>query len=138
GREVTPVQRDGDRLTLGRAARDEPQADSLQLRVYRRLVDGVPALLTTRIEIGASGQAREEVIGPVLPDGFAPLSLASEWPARLDADGRLRVLDAPGPNRVTPDARATGRLPGLVAGVPADPWARHDVRGHGAAAALRE
>lgn len=91
GRVVTPVRRDGDQLTLGRAEREEPQADSLQLRVYRRLADGVPALLTTRIEIGASGQAREEIIGPVLPAGFAPLSLDSNWPARLDADGRLRV-----------------------------------------------
>jgi hypothetical protein len=95
GRVVMPVRRDGDQLTLGRAEREEPQADSLQLRVYRRLADGVPALLTTRIEMGASGQAREEVIGPVLPAGFAPLSLDSSWPARLDADGRLRVRVSP-------------------------------------------
>lgn len=137
GRIVMPVQRDGDQLTLGRAEREEPQADSLQLRVYRRLADGVPALLTTRIEIGASGQAREEVIGPVLPAGFAPLSLASDWPVRLDADGRLRVRVSPGANSVTLAARATAPLVEVAASVPPEPWPQQEIWSYEAAPRLR-
>ena len=137
GRVVMPVQRDGDLLTLGRAERAEPEADSLQLRVYRRLADGVPALLTTRIEIGASGQAREEIIGPVLPAGFAPLSLDSGWPARLDADGRLRVRVSPGANSVTVAARATGPLVEVAARVPPAPWPQQEIWSYEAAPRLR-
>ena len=137
GRVITPVQRDGDQLTLGRAERAEPEADSLQLRVHRRLVDGVPAMLTTRIRIAASGQAREELVGPVLPEGFAPLSLASQWPARLEADGRLRVQVSPGVDEVTIAARAIAPLSAVTARVPAEPWPQQEIWSYEAAPRLR-
>jgi len=137
GKVVAPVQRDGDELTLGRAAVAAPEADSMQLRVYRRLADGVPALLTTRIEIAVSGQAREEVIGPALPEGFAPLALESAWPARLDADGRLRVRVQPGSNSVVLDARAIAPLLAVTARVPAAPWPQQEIWSYAAAPQLR-
>ena len=99
GKPVVPVQRDGDELTLGRAESSAPEADSIDLRVYRRLEDGVPAVLTTQIRLNVSGQAREEIIGPVLPDGFAPLELTGEWPARLDADGSCAFACSPARTR---------------------------------------
>jgi len=134
---VAPVQRDGDELTLGRQGVAAPEADSLQVRVYRRLSDGVPAVLTTRIEIAASGQAREEVIGPALPDGFAPLALDSAWPARLDVDGRLRVRVQPGGNSLVLDARATAPLAAVTARVPAAPWPQQEIWSYAAAPSLR-
>ena len=137
GRAITPVQRDGDQLTLGRAERAEPQADSLQLRVHRRLIDGVPAMLTTRIRIAASGQAREELVGPVLPEGFAPLSLTSQWPARLEADGRLRVQVSPGVDDVTIEARASAPLSTVTARVPPDPWPQQEIWSYEATPRLR-
>src|SRR5690606_6552937 len=118
GRSVAPIQREGELLALGRAERLAPDAERLQLGVGRRPADGVPALLTTRIEMTASGQSREEVVGPALPPGFAPLSLESGWPARLDADGRLRVRVAPGANSLTLAARATAPLVEVAARVP--------------------
>lgn len=137
GRVISPVQRDGDRVTLGRAERAAPEADSLQLRVHRRLVDDVPAMLTTRIRIAASGQAREELVGPVLPEGFAPLSLASQWPARLEADGRLRVQVSPGVDEVTIAARATAPLSAVTARVPAEPWPQQEIWSYEATPRLR-
>jgi hypothetical protein len=137
GKTVAPVQRDGEELTLGRAAVEAPEADSLQLRVYRRLEDGVPALLTTQIEIAVSGQAREEVIGPVLPEGFAPLVLASAWPARLDADGKLHVRVQPGSDSVTLEARATAPLTAVVAHVAAAPWPQQEIWSYAAVPRLR-
>ena len=126
GKPVAPVQRDGDELTLGRVAA-AVQAESLDLRVYRRLGDGVPAELSTVIEVHASGQAREEIIGPVLPVGFMPLALSGEWPARLDADGRLRVRVQPGNDTLTLTARATAPLAAITAHLPAAPWPRQEI-----------
>ncbi|HEY6942478.1 MAG TPA: hypothetical protein VI238_13550, partial [Dokdonella sp.] len=137
GRTVAPVQRDGDEVTLGRVAVEAPEADSLQLRVYRRLEDGVPALLSTRIEIAVSGQAREEVFGPALPPGFDPLSLASAWPARLDADGRLRVRVQPGSDTLVLEARALSPVDAVKARVPGEPWPQQEIWSYAAAPALR-
>ncbi len=58
GKSVAPVQRDGDAVTLGRSAAVAPEADSLQLQVFRMLADGVLAELTTQIRLNVSGQAR--------------------------------------------------------------------------------
>ncbi|MBO9663163.1 hypothetical protein [Dokdonella sp.] len=137
GKAVVPVQRDGDELTLGRASTGAPEADSLDLRVYRRLGDGVPAELRTVIQIYASGQAREEIIGPVLPDGFVPLALNGEWPARLDADGRLRVRVQPGTDTLTLDARATAPLADATARVPGAPWPQQEIWSYAADPRLR-
>ncbi|HEU4665883.1 MAG TPA: hypothetical protein VFS55_17780 [Dokdonella sp.] len=137
GKAVAPVQRDGDEVTLGRVAVEAPEADSLQVRVYRRLEDGVPALLATRIEVAVSGQAREEVFGPALPPGFDPLSLASTWPARLDADGRLRVRVQPGSDTLVLEARALAPVDAVKARVPGEPWPQQEIWSYAAASPLR-
>jgi hypothetical protein len=137
GKPVAPVQRDGDDLTLGRAAITAPEADSLQLRVYRQLADDIPAILTTRIDIAVSGHAREEIVGPVLPKGFAPLALVSEWPARVDADGRLHVRVQPGSDTVTLIARADAPLTEVVAQVPPEPWPAQEIWSYATAPQLR-
>ncbi|HEY0230148.1 MAG TPA: hypothetical protein VGC55_02750, partial [Dokdonella sp.] len=137
GKPVVPAQRDGDELSLGRTSIDTPEADSLELHVYRRLTDGVPAELTSVIEVYASGQAREEVIGPALPQGFAPLSLVGEWPARLDADGRLRIRVQPGNATLTLEARATAPLTEATAHPAAAPWPKQEIWSYAAAPRLR-
>jgi hypothetical protein len=137
GKSIAPVQRDQDELSLGRANTGTPEADSIELQVYRRLSDGVPAELTTVLEIYVSGQAREEVIGPVLPAGFVPLALSGEWPARLDNDGRLRVRVQPGNDSLTLQARATTALASFTAHLPAEPWPRQEIWSYAAAPQLR-
>jgi hypothetical protein len=138
GKAVLAVQREGDALTLGRAPSATPEADSLDVRVYRRLADGIPAQLTTAIGLSASGQAREVAIGPALPEGFAPLSLDSgAWPARLDADGRLRVQVQPGLTRVMLTARAIAPLASVAARVPAAPWPQQEIWSYAADPGLR-
>jgi hypothetical protein len=134
GKPVSPMQRISEALTLGRAKSETPEADSLEVRVYRKLADGVPALLTTQIQLYASGQAREVTIGPALPDGFAPVSLESrEWPAKLDADGKLRVLAQPGDDTITLEARALAPLATAVARVPDTPWPTQEIWSYQAA-----
>jgi len=139
GRPIVPVQRDGEALTLGRGATVAAEADSVDLRIHRRLDDGVPAVLTTRIQIGVSGQAREERIGPALPEGFVALALESEagWPVRLDEDGRLRVQVQPGSDVLVLTARAAGPLTATTARVPAAPWPSQEIWSYAAAPRLR-
>jgi hypothetical protein len=137
GKPVAPVQRDGDELTLGRAESSAPEADSIDLHVYRRLKDGVPAILTTQIRMYVSGQAREEIIGPALPEGFAPLELTGEWPARLDADGKLRIRVQPGADTLTLVARAIAPLSSVTVHPPAAPWPTQEIWSYAAAPRLR-
>ena len=137
GKAVVPVQRDGDEVTLGRIAKAEPEADNVSLRVYRKLTDGLPAQLTTRLLINVSGQAREEVFGPALPAGFAPVALESAWPARLDSDGKLHVQVQPGSDTLTLEARATAPLASATALVPALPWPKQEIWSYEATPRLR-
>jgi hypothetical protein len=137
GKPVVPVQRDGTQITLGRVSAAAPEADNLDLRVYRKLTDGVPAQLSTRIVFSVAGQAREEVLGPVLPAGFAPLALTSAWPARLDGDGRLHIQVQPGSDTLELEARATAPLMAAVATLPAAPWPKQEVWSYEATPHLR-
>jgi hypothetical protein len=137
GKTVSPVQRDEDAVTLGRAATTAPEADSLDLRAFRLLVDGVPAELTTQIRLVVSGQAREEVLGPVLPAGFAATALDGDWPARLDSDGRLHVQVQPGSATLTVRARAVAPLATVAARVPAAPWPKQEIWSYESASRLR-
>ena len=98
GKAVVPVQRDGEELTLGRAKTAAPEADSLDVRVYRKITDDVPATLTRSSSSTFRGRRAKITIGPALPDGFAPLALDERDLARA---ARCR--------RTTARARATGQ-----------------------------
>ncbi|RLA07848.1 MAG: hypothetical protein DRQ54_04930, partial [Gammaproteobacteria bacterium] len=74
----------------------QPQADSVNLRVFRKLQDGVPLVVTTRVELEVAGRNREQLFGQLLLEGFSPISINSPLPAKLEADGRLRVQLRPG------------------------------------------
>lgn len=137
GKAVTPVQRDGDEVTLGRSAAAAPEADSVELHVFRELADGVPAMLTTQIRFNAAGQAREETFGPVLPDGFVATALNGNWPARLDNDGRLHVQVQPGSAVLNLSARAVAPLAVVAARLPAAPWPKQEVWSYEASPRLR-
>jgi len=137
GKPVAPVQRDGDEVTLGRSVAAAPEADSIDLRVFRELTDGVPATLTTEIRFAVAGQAREETLGPVLPDGFVATALSGDWPARLDNDGRLHVQVQPGAATLTLNARAIAPLAAVAAHLPAAPWPKQEIWSYEPAPRLR-
>ncbi len=106
GRRIAQPDRGRAGLFLGER-RQEPQArDAIQSSVYRLVSDDVPTRLTTELRVEVSGSVREALFGPLLPAGFVPLALASEMPARLEPDGRLRLQVRPGVWTVTLQARA--------------------------------
>ena len=137
GKSIVQVQRDGGEITLGRGTAVAQQADHVDMLVFRRLEDGVPALLDTQIMLAVSGQAREETLGPVLPEGFAPLSMVGDWPARLDADGKLRVQVQPGIVTLTLRARALAPLTAVTVHLPAAPWPKQEIWSYAADPHLR-
>ncbi len=96
GRRVERPEIEGNVLYLGERKRETQVVDSVATVVHRLLVDDVPARLITRLQIDIAGSVREEVFGSLLPEGFIPLSLQSPLPARLEADGKLRLQVRPG------------------------------------------
>ena len=137
GRAVEHIERDADQLTLGEAAAAQRQADALSLRVYRHLSDGMPAMLETQLLLNVTGSAREQALGPVLPKGFAAVSLDSDLPAQLDNEGKLRLQLRPGQWTVQLAARSVDTLHAVKLALPAAPWPRQEIWSYSDAPALR-
>ncbi|MBM4341882.1 MAG: hypothetical protein FJ100_00695 [Deltaproteobacteria bacterium] len=100
-----PRRDDAGRLLLhkdgGGAAAD---TDSLTVAVARRLRDGVPLRMTTRLTMRVGGKARDAILGPVLPVGWRPVALTSPLPAQIGADSALRAHVRPGQHIVDVEA----------------------------------
>jgi hypothetical protein len=96
GKRVDRPERTNAGLFLGERQREKQARDAVTAEVYRLVADDVPTRLTTRLRIDVSGGVREELFGPILPDGFVPLAISSQLPARLEPDGKLRVQVRPG------------------------------------------
>ena len=106
GQRMQRPERSPRGLFLGERERDTRVRDSVEAEVYRLLADDVPARLTTIIRINVAGGVREELFGPVLPDGFVPMLIDSPLPVRLEADGKLRAQVRPGRWQIRLTARA--------------------------------
>ncbi|GAA0889778.1 hypothetical protein [Rhodanobacter soli] len=137
GAAVTRLERNGEQLTLGEAAAAQRAADALSLRVYRRLADGLPATLETQLQFNVTGSAREQSLGPVLPEGFVATALSGDLPARLENDGQLRVQLRPGQWTVTLAARGVAPLGKVALKLPAAPWPRQEIWSYDDAPAFR-
>lgn len=137
GAAVQRIERNGEQLTLGEAAAAQRAADALSLRVYRRLQDGLPAMLETQLQFNVTGSAREQLLGPVLPAGFVATALSGELPARLESDGRLRVQLRPGQWTLTLAARATVTPGKLAVTLPPPPWPRQEIWSYADDSSLR-
>ena len=112
GVRVALPRRD-DGLWLGAASAEPRAEDALAVKVFRRLIDDVPTRLVTHLHLDVSGGVREELLSPVLPLGFVPMTLRSDLPARLE-NGALRLQVRPGSWQVAVAARADGVLAGAA------------------------
>ncbi|MFC5581890.1 hypothetical protein [Rhodanobacter terrae] len=137
GAAVARIERNGDQLTLGEAAAAQRAADALSLRVYRRLEDGLPATLETRLQLNVTGSAREQLLGPALPAGFVATALSGDLPARLENDGQLRVQLRPGQWTVVLAARSVAPLSKVALRLPAVPWPRQEIWSYADSTGLR-
>ncbi|MDR0634697.1 MAG: hypothetical protein LBF91_06940 [Azoarcus sp.] len=139
GKAVSPLARDETWLLLsniGEAATERTRVeDSLDLQIYRKLSDGIPARLTTRVHFKVSGRARELSVPDILPPHFVPVGIASPWAARLDQEGRLLVQALPGQAEVEISARLDEPLQEVTPKLP--PQREQEVWSYEAAPALR-
>ncbi len=83
------------------------QNDTLSIEVFRLLSDDIPLLLETELRLTVSGAPREILVGQLLPDGAQPIDFMSPLPARIEADGRLRIQARAGEWRLRLAARFT-------------------------------
>jgi hypothetical protein len=96
GRDIERPELSANGIYLGERKRDTRTVDAVKTAVHRLIVDDVPTRLITRMQVDVSGSVREELFETVLPEGFAPLDISSQLPARLEADGNLRLQLRPG------------------------------------------
>ncbi len=126
GTAVPSPNRDAEGVVwLQKTAKNE-EGDALEFVVHRKVSDDIPLLLTTRIELHASGKNREALLGRALPPGFVPLSLESPIPARLEPDGHIRVQLRPGVFTLELVARGEGPVSKLARPKPEGPWREGD------------
>ncbi|HET8707073.1 MAG TPA: hypothetical protein VFM46_12295, partial [Pseudomonadales bacterium] len=112
GKQIAnPIIQQGQ-LTLTEGAEQSlaPLPNSLTLRVYRKLAEAVPMRLETRIELDASGRAREVNLGRLLDSHLQLERIDSELPARVDGDGNLVVQLKSGSWQISTMAHYTGPI----------------------------
>jgi hypothetical protein len=114
GRRVERPEINREGVFLGERQRDARVVDSVRAEIHRLVADDVPTRLITRLQIDVSGSVREELFGPLLPGGFVPLSIQSPLPAKLEADGNLRLQVRPGRWTVFVNARGPRVLNSIV------------------------
>lgn len=105
----------------------EGVTNTLDLRVYRRIIDDIPLHVLTHLELGVAGEPREQIIGPVLLPGYIPVALSSLLPTRLEPDGRLRLQVRSGQWTVTLTARHPGPVADITATEASEPWPAEEV-----------
>jgi hypothetical protein len=128
GRPVPFPARDAEgRVWLEKRAGAGREESRLEITVLRHLLDDVPLVLATRVDLAVSGESREELLGRALPDGFVPLSISGPLPARLEPDGRLRVQVRAGRITVAIVARHEGPAASVARPDPAGPWDEQEV-----------
>lgn len=136
-----PVVDDGGNLWLkdrdAAASRTAVADDRVNLKVFRRVVDEVPLLLVTHMELEVSGAQREELLTGALPAPLIPLALESRLPARLEPDGRLRVQVRPGRWVIRLTSRHPGETTVLALAESPAPWPKEEVWVFDARNALR-
>ncbi len=127
GVELAAVARDSEQIRLGRSEAVAQAPERLTLRVFRKLVDGVPALLETRMTLEVSGDAREVKLPAPLPKLFAPVRLGGSLNARLDAHGVLIVQLRPGTHELQLLARSLVPLTHIERAASIEPWPAQEI-----------
>lgn len=96
-------------VTRSDADNSKGETDSLESKIYRRIIDEIPLQVETILQLSVSGKSREIFLEPLLT-GLIPLELSSVLPVRLENDRRLRVQVRPGQWQI----RLLGRYPNPV------------------------
>lgn len=131
---------DGELWLRREEAVEEEVADtagSLEVHVFRKVQDGIPVRLETRLVLSVSGKPRRLDIPGVLPPGSLPVELESELPARLSREGRLSITARPGTWEIQVSSDWLVPPGSFQASSSQEPWPDQEVWSFEAAPALR-
>jgi hypothetical protein len=126
GARIDAPSRDGNGIVWLHKSAEKEEGEKLEITVHRKITDEIPLVLATRIQLDVAGKSREVLLGKTLPDGFVPMALDAPLPARVEADGRLRVQVRPGTWQIMLTARGDGLKKELARPKPEGPWREGD------------
>ncbi len=127
GTAIAAPRREADGLIwLENGKGGDAEEERLELSVHRRLEDGVPMVLKTRVRVAAGGKAREVVLPNVLVSGARPVELHANLPARLTPEGSLRIQTQAGDYLIEIRAVIAEPLDVLQAPKAEVPWPEHE------------
>jgi len=124
-----PQREEGGLLWLRRESATRGEAsESLKVRAFRKLRDGIPMFVDTMLVIEVSGKAREvELPSGALLDHSVVVATRGDLPAQLDRSGRLRLQVRNGKFKISLLARLDGPLSSLTAPKASPPWPEREV-----------
>lgn len=127
GKAVPNPKTEDTGLLWLRASDSDTGEARLDLRVHRKIDDDIPMQVTTHIELSASGKNRELLLPNVLLPGFTALALTSPLPARVEADGSLRVQVRAGRWEILLTGRSLDVVKSLALPKPAAPLVEEEI-----------
>ena len=127
GVRVAFPKRDASGLVWLKQGAGGTEQERLNLSVHRRIDDGIPLRLTTRIHLSAGGKAREALLSDVLVSGTRPIALKADLPSELTPEGALRVQIQAGEHDVEILSIAEGETPALTAPKAGEPWPENEI-----------
>jgi hypothetical protein len=124
GGQPAPAERRGKQVLLNhdRATAAVKESNSLDVEVFRKLTDGVPMTLETRVVMTVSGDPREVQAGQLAWPGTALMRIDSPLPARVENNGDLRVQLTAGRHTITTLSRFLRPAEQLAATQHGAPW----------------
>lgn len=117
----------GGQLWLKLKSAEASEGDRVETRVFRQLVDDLPMTVETVLELDVAGTPREWRSAGMLLEGAVPMQLTSPLPARLEADGMLRLQLQPGHWRVILRSRQSAATTRLAPPAIEAPWPQEEV-----------
>ncbi len=93
-----PTLDENTRLWLGESAikNSTTAGGDSHIRIYRRLIDEIPARLITRMFLDLTGADREILVDSLQASASILMRLQSQLPARFDPAGKLRIQASAG------------------------------------------
>lgn len=115
------------RLWLNSKQDKADERDTLEIQVYRKIIDSHPMKVETRLDLRVSGRQRDVEWDQTLLKGFVPLRLDSKLPARIDHKGKMQVQLRSGQWSITITGRSN--QPQTVLEMPkiSNHWPEHEV-----------
>lgn len=128
GQRAEQVERGEDGSVWLHASEAEAVGENLfEFEVHRRLHDGVPMVVITRLLVHVSGAPREIDLGNALIPGSVATAVQSELPAQLSENGNLKLQVRAGTFTVEVTAFIASPGDGIVAAAAQPLWPEQEV-----------